>query len=100
MIGIGGGIILSPVILLLHWASMKETAAVSALFILVNSLAGLAGLMTSDMQLDTHLIWMILAAFGGGMAGSYLGARRLGNTWLRYVLAVVLLVAAIKLILI
>ena len=39
-------------------------------------------------------------AFGGGMAGSYLGARRLGNTWLRYVLAVVLLVAAIKLILI
>lgn len=100
MIGIGGGIILSPVILLLHWANMKETAAVSALFILVNSLAGLAGLMTTDMYLDTHLVWMILAAFGGGLAGSYLGARRLGSTWLRYVLAAVLFVAAIKLILI
>ncbi|HRW76185.1 MAG: sulfite exporter TauE/SafE family protein [Lewinellaceae bacterium] len=100
MIGIGGGIILSPVILLLHWANMKETAAVSALFILVNSLAGLAGLMTADLQLDTRLVWMILAAFGGGMAGSYLGARRLGSTWLRYVLAAVLLIAAVKLILI
>ena len=44
MIGIGGGIILSPIILLLHWADMKQTAAVSALFILVNSLAGLGGL--------------------------------------------------------
>lgn len=100
MIGIGGGIILSPVILLLHWANMKETAAVSALFILVNSLAGLAGLMTADLHLDAHLVWMILAAFGGGMAGSYLGARRLGSTWLRYVLAAVLMVAAVKLILI
>lgn len=100
MIGIGGGIILSPVILLLHWASMKETAAVSALFILVNSIAALGGMATDGLALDNHIPWMILAAFGGGLAGSYLGARRFGQTWLRYLLATVLLVAAIKLILI
>lgn len=100
MIGIGGGIILSPVILLLHWADMKETAAVSALFILVNSLAALAGMVTDGLTLDPHMPWMILAAFGGGLAGSYLGARRFGHQWLRYLLAAVLLVAAVKLILI
>ncbi|MCF8238727.1 MAG: sulfite exporter TauE/SafE family protein [Saprospiraceae bacterium] len=100
MIGIGGGIILSPLIILLHWASMKETAAVSALFILVNSLAGLAGLMVRGLHLDPHISYMILAAFGGGMVGSYLGARWMGHTWLRYFLATVLLIAAVKLILI
>ncbi|MEP7267506.1 MAG: sulfite exporter TauE/SafE family protein [Saprospiraceae bacterium] len=55
MIGIGGGIILSPIILLLHWANMKQTAAVSALFILVNSMAGLAGL--SQRVLISGLKW-------------------------------------------
>ncbi len=100
MIGIGGGIILSPLILLFHWANMKETAAVSALFILVNSLAGLAGLMVGGLHLDPNILYMILAAFAGGMAGSYLGARWMGQTWLRYFLATVLLIAAVKLILI
>ncbi len=56
---------------------MKETAAVSALFILVNSLAALAGMVTDGLTLDPHMPWMILAAFGGGLAGSYLGARRI-----------------------
>ncbi len=100
MIGIGGGIILSPLILLLHWADMKETAAVSALFILVNSLAGLGGMITDGLALDPRMPLMILAAFAGGIAGSYLGARWMGQNWLRYFLASVLLIAAVKLILI
>lgn len=99
MIGIGGGIILSPLILLFHWANMKETAAVSALFILVNSLAGLAGLMVGGLHFDPNIINMILAAFAGGMVGSYLGARWMGHIWLRYFLAAVLFTAAVKLIL-
>lgn len=97
MIGIGGGIILSPVILLLHWANMKQTAAVSALFILVNSLAGLAGLFTKSFEIRPEMLWMIVVAFIGGLAGSYLGAKKFEGAFLKKVLAVVLLMASIKL---
>jgi len=97
MIGIGGGIILSPVILLLHWADMKKTAAVSALFIFVNSLAGLAGLFTMGFQLESQMIWMILIAFAGGTLGAYYGASHLENRKLKWILAVVLLIASVKL---
>lgn len=97
VIGIGGGIILSPVILLLHWANMKQTAAVSALFILVNSLAGLAGLFTKGFDFRPEMVWMIVVAFIGGLAGSYLGAMKFEGAILKKVLAVVLLMASIKL---
>lgn len=97
MIGIGGGIILSPVILLLHWANMKQTAAVSALFILVNSLAGLAGLFTKGFDFRPEMVWMIVIAFIGGLSGSYLGAIKFKGAFLKKVLAVVLLMASVKL---
>ena len=97
MIGIGGGIILSPVILLLHWADMKKTAAVSALFIFVNSLAGLAGLFTKGIQLESQMIWMLLIAFAGGAVGSYFGAGHFENKKLKWILALVLLIASVKL---
>jgi uncharacterized membrane protein YfcA len=97
MIGIGGGIILSPVILLLHWADMKKTAAVSALFIFVNSLAGLAGLFTKGFQLESQMLWMLLIAFAGGALGSYFGAGHFENRKLKWILAVVLLIASVKL---
>ncbi len=97
MIGIGGGIILSPVILLLHWADMKRTAAVSALFIFVNSLAGLAGLFTKGFQFDTQMLWLLLIAFVGGALGSYFGAGRFENKKLKWILAIVLLIASMKL---
>lgn len=97
MIGIGGGIILSPVILLLHWADMKKTAAVSALFIFVNSLAGLAGLFTKGIQLESQMLWMLLIAFVGGALGSYFGAGHFENKKLKWILAVVLLIASVKL---
>lgn len=97
MIGIGGGIILSPVILLLHWANMKQTAAVSALFIFVNSLAGLAGIFTTGFEYKTEIVWLIVVAFAGGLAGSYLGAKKFDSIFLKRLLAVVFLMASIKL---
>lgn len=99
MIGIGGGIILSPVILLLQWGNMKQTAAVSALFILVNSLAGMAGLFTKQFHFDSSMLTMIVIAFVGGLLGSYLGALKINNTMLKKVLAIVLLMASVKLLL-
>ena len=97
LIGIGGGIILSPIILLLHWADMKKTAAVSALFIFVNSLAGLAGLWTKGFAFEMQMVWMVLIAFAGGALGAYLGAGRFENRKLKWILAVVLVIASVKL---
>lgn len=68
MLSIGGGIILSPVILLLGWGRVKETAAVSALFIFVNSISGLAGLVTKGIEINGQLgTWIIAALIGGSM---------------------------------
>jgi len=83
--------------LLLHWANMKQTAAVSALFILVNSLAGLAGLFTKGFDFRPEMAWMIIVAFIGGLTGSYLGAMKFEGAFLKKVLAVVLLMASVKL---
>ena len=100
MIGIGGGIILSTVILLLHWGRLKETAAVSALFIFVNSLSGIAGLVVKGIMIEnTVWIWVIIA-FAGGFAGAYAGAKKFKFLALKYILAGVLMIASVKLFLI
>lgn len=97
MIGIGGGIILSPLILLLHWADMKQTAAVSALFIFVNSIAGLIGIFTIGVSFNTTMCMMIFVALVGGFGGAYFGAAKFNATKLKYLLSVVLILASIKL---
>ncbi len=97
MIGIGGGIILSPVILLLHWGNMKQTAAVSALFILVNSIAGLAGMFSTGIGIDNSVYLLVAIALAGGFAGAYLGSKKFNNLVLKRILAVVLTLACIKL---
>lgn len=98
IVGVGGGIFLSPLMVIMKWATTKQTAAVSALFIVVNSLAGLAGRgLRGGLELDTSFP-LILAAFGGGLIGSYYGARKFSGLLLRRILALVLLVAAFKLI--
>ncbi len=97
LIGIGGGIILSPLLLFLKWTDQKQTAAISALFIFVNSSAGLAGQLTKGIQFNTNMVWYVAIAFAGGLGGAYFGALRFKQTILKNVLAVVLLLAAFKL---
>ncbi|MFN3406006.1 MAG: sulfite exporter TauE/SafE family protein [Cytophagaceae bacterium] len=101
LIGIGGGIILSPVILLMKWGSTKQTSAASALFIFVNSVAALIGLKFQKVDISTYNIfpWLI-AALAGGMMGSYWGSKKASAVVLKNVLAAVLLFAAVKLILV
>ena len=98
LIGIGGGIILSPVLLFLKWTDQKQTAAISALFIFVNSLAGLAGQYTKGIQFSSAMIGYVVVAFAGGLLGAYLGAIKFKQTILKNILAIVLLLAAVKLI--
>ena len=98
MIGIGGGIILTPILLLLNWASIKESAAISAAFIFVNSIAGLAAKPFSIAVLDTTMFLWIVAAVIGGSVGAYYGSNKFNNQILKYVLSAVLLLACTKLI--
>jgi uncharacterized protein len=97
LIGIGGGIILSPVLLLLKWADMKKAAGISALFIFVNSLAGLAGQLTKGIHFSQHMVAYVAIAFAGGLCGAYFGSIRFNQSVLKYILATVLVVAAYKL---
>jgi len=98
LIGIGGGIILSPLILLMHWGKMKEAAAVSALFIWVNSAAGMMGQLVKGVEFDSNLWLYILLAICGGFLGGLSGSARMKNSNLKFLLAFVLILASIKLI--
>lgn len=96
LVGVGGGIFLSPVLLLAGWAGAHATAAVSAAFILVNSVAGLAGHLGVAAGLPAALpVWAVAVA-AGGWIGSTLGSRRLPSGGIRAALAVVLVVASAK----
>lgn len=99
LIGIGGGIILSPVLLLLAWTDQKQTAAISALFIFVNSLSGLAGQITKGIDFQSGMVAYVGVAFLGGSLGAWLGADKFNQNALKYLLAIVLLVASVKLLL-
>ena len=98
LVGVGGGIFLTPVLLLANWSETKTAAGVSALFILVNSASGLAGNYEQVSVLPANSLAWIGAAIAGGLVGSLLGAKKLESLMLRRVLAVVLVFAAIKLI--
>jgi uncharacterized membrane protein YfcA len=97
LIGIGGGIILSPLLLLLRWTDMKQTAAISALFIFVNSLSGLAGQLYKGIHFSGDMYLYVAIAFLGGLIGAYVGALKIKTTILTYLLGLVLLISAYKL---
>lgn len=97
--GTGGGIFLTPVILFMHWARTKATAATSSLFILVNSISGLLGNVTSTGQFPSFALVLLAAVALGGSVGSYYGARRFDPAVIKRLLAVVLLIAGSKLLL-
>jgi uncharacterized protein len=97
--GVGGGIFLSPLLLIMGWATMKQAAGVSAAFILVNSIAGLIGYLTKFPTLPSSLwLWLILAAAGGWIGAEY-GSKRIGSQKLQWLLGIVLAIAGVKLIL-
>lgn len=95
--GTGGGIFLSPLLLLCGWAGTKRTSAVSAAFILVNSVSGIAGLVAKSGSLPGAVPLWAVCALAGGVAGSYLGSRRFDTGTLRRLLALVLVIAGMKL---
>jgi uncharacterized membrane protein YfcA len=97
LLGIGGGIILSPVLLLMGWATMKQTAAVSALFILVNSISGLFGFVSQGGSLPASSGLFIGLVFIGGLLGAYFGSTKFNSKGLRIVLSVVIGIAIFKL---
>jgi uncharacterized membrane protein YfcA len=97
LIGIGGGILLSPFLLLANWTNQKQTAAISAVFIFVNSVAGLAGQISKGYRADLQIVNFIAVAFVGGLIGAWMGSLRLNQQVLKITLAIVLLLASIKL---
>lgn len=100
LIGIGGGIILSPILLLLGWTNVKETAAISAIFIFLNSASGILGLFTSAIHFSPNILYWVVVAFTGGLVGAYFGSFKLSFIKLRYLLAFVLFLASVKLLLV
>jgi uncharacterized protein len=97
--GVGGGVFLAPILIALHWASPKQTAALSAPFILVNSAVGLAGAMARG-QTSSPDVWVYaVAALAGAMIGTTIGLRWLSQTVTRYVLAAILAMAGLQLLL-
>lgn len=96
--GVGGGIFLSPLLLLAGWSDARTTSGVSAAFILVNSIAGLTGHLTGGLSLPAFLPLLGVAAVVGGWIGAEIGSRRLAPRSIRYVLVAVLVVAAAKMI--
>ena len=95
--GVGGGIFLSPLMLLMGWADARRTAGISVVFILANSVSGLLGHVSSVRSLPREIGALAGVALIGGFIGSTIGSRRLPNPVLRRMLAVVLVVAAAKL---
>jgi len=97
--GVGGGIFLSPLLLMLGWAGTKQTSAVAAPFILVNSVAGLAAGFVAGTAALPESTWVLAAVvLVGGWLGAEYGSRRFANPVVRRVHAVVLAVAGAKMV--
>ena len=96
--GTGGGIFLTPLLLFSNWAKTKQASAVSALFILVNSIAGLAGFVSARQSIPVLAFILSAAAIIGGAIGSYLGSRKFPVRTVSILLATVLVIAGSKLI--
>lgn len=96
--GTGGGIFLTPLLLVMRWAKTKTASATSALFILVNSISGLLGNLSSTQQIPGFIAPLVVAALVGGMAGAYLGSRRFAPSIIKRLLATVLVIAGLKLV--
>lgn len=97
--GTGGGIFLSPIVLLAGWAGPRHTGGISAPFILANSAIALAAGTATWAALPTELPWLVVAVLAGAVTGTWFGITRLSTRWLLAAMALVLSIAAAKLIL-
>lgn len=97
IIGVGGGIFLSPVLIQGRWAALRDVSGISALFILINSLSGLAGRVSAGLELHPFLPWWLMAVVIGGLLGSWLGVSRFGARAILIALFLVLMTAGVKL---
>ena len=93
-------IILSPLIVLFKWGNIKEAAAVSALFIFVNSAAGISGQLINNAQISPTIPILIFVVLIGGFIGSFLGSKKTSSTALKFLLCLVLLFASVKLLIV
>jgi uncharacterized membrane protein YfcA len=96
--GIGGGILLTPIFLLMGRRNARESAGISAAFILVNSLAAISGCLARPMEIPGNLGWWVVAAVAGGLIGSELAIKHLAEATLRRLLALILVLTGVKLI--
>ena len=97
MIGMGGGILLSPILILAGWANQKETAAISAVFIFLNSMSGLVGQFQKGFELAPGMVWIAATVLVGGWLGAYIGAKKVPIGQMKWLLATVLIMAVGKL---
>lgn len=94
--GTGGGIFLSPILLMMRWADPRQASGITLPFILFNSLAGLMGNLVALRALPAELPLFAASALAGGLLGTHFGSRHASNVLLRRLLAVVLLIAGVK----
>lgn len=97
LLNIGGGIFLSPILILMSWASAKESAAASAFFIFCNSLAGLIAINSHDFFVHDFSVFWLVAAISGGLLGAYSGSNLYRQSTVRYLLVSVMSIASVKL---
>jgi uncharacterized membrane protein YfcA len=95
--GVGGGIFLSPILLILGWLNLKQTAAISSLFIVVNSLASLFAISSSELIVNMAMMYKLILVIVFGYLGSLWGVKIKNHNIIRRLLAFVLLIAALKL---
>ena len=98
LLGIGGGIFLSPLLIIMKWSDTKQAAATSACFIFLNSTSALIARSTTQSIQADGVYMLIAPTIIGGFLGSYLGSKKFSSRILRVILAIVLLSASIKLI--
>lgn len=96
--GIGGGVLLSPLLILTHWADPKKTSGIASTFIVANSIVGIIGHL-SETKFPPNYIWYFVATAAiGGLIGSNLGSKRLANSGIKKVLAVIMLISGVQLV--
>jgi uncharacterized membrane protein YfcA len=97
LVGIGGGIFLSPILHLIKWDEVKKISALASLFILVNSISGLLGQLARAATIDWKFIFpLLLAVLAGGQLGSRLGAKKFDPVYIKRITAILILVAGIN----